>query len=155
MSLAAVNLPKYASVLNRGVGVLGTGASTVGATAIGVDGSAADAKVCYTAGAFGGICESIIVSTDNSAALVGIIVYILDVATVNPLGTVSVPLSSGSTAAAPAADIINGLPGLPINSVYKKYIPLKANQTIKIASVSALTANKYIWVSTSGVDFVA
>jgi len=52
MALATVNLPKYATVLNGSVGVLGTGASTVGATAINIDGIAADAKVCYTAGAY-------------------------------------------------------------------------------------------------------
>ena len=40
MALATVNLPKYATVLNGSVGVLGTGASTVGATAINIDGIA-------------------------------------------------------------------------------------------------------------------
>jgi len=155
MSLAAVNLPKYATVLNSGVGVLGTGASTVGATLIGIDGVAADAKVVYTAGAFGGMCESLILSTDNSAAAIAVIVYILDGAVVHPLGLVAVPLSSGTLGTAYAVDAVSTLVGLPINSVYRKYIPLKANQTIKIAVLAAMTANKYVWASSSGVDFVA
>ena len=154
MSLAAVNLPKYATVLNCGVGVLGTGASTVGATAIGVDGIAADAKVVYTAGAFGGMVESLMCSINDTAA-VNVIVYELDGATVHPLGIVNVPINSGNLGTVPNVDLINGLIGLPINSVYKKYIPLKANMTVKVAVLAAMTANKYCYVHSSGVDFVA
>ena len=154
MSLAAVNLPKYATVLNSGVGVLGTGASTVGATLIGVDGIAADAKVCYTAGAFGGMVESLMCSITDTAA-VNVIVYELDGATVHPLGIVNVPINSGNLGTAANVDLINGLVGLPINSVYKKYIPLKANMTVKVAVLAAMTANKYCYVHSSGVDFVA
>lgn len=155
MSIAAVNMPKYATVLNSGIGVLGTGASTVGATLIGIDGIAADAKVVYTAGAYGGMCESLIISTDNSAAAIAVIVYVLDGAVVHPLGIVAVPLSSGTLGTAYAVDAVNVLVGLPLNSVYRKYIPLKANQVIKIAVIAAMTANKYVWASTSGVDFVS
>ena len=154
MSLAAVNLPKYCTVLNGGIGVLGTGASTVGATLIGVDGIAADAKVVYTAGAFGGMVESLMCSINDTAA-VNVIVYELDGATVHPLGIVNVPISSGNLGTVPNVDLINGLIGLPINSVYKKYIPLKANMTVKVAVLAAMTANKYCYVHSSGVDFVA
>jgi hypothetical protein len=154
MSLAAVNLPKYCTVLNGGIGVLGTGASTVGATLIGVDGIAADAKVVYTAGAFGGMVESLMCSINDTAA-VNVIVYELDGATVHPLGIVNVPINSGNLGTVPNVDLINGLIGLPINSVYKKYIPLKANMTVKVAVLAAMTANKYCYVHSSGVDFVA
>ena len=155
MSLAAVNLPKYATVLNSGVGVLGTGASTVGATLIGVDGIAVDAKVVYTAGAFGGMVESLMCSI-NDTAPVNVIVYCMDgVTTVHPLGIVNVPINSGNLGTAANVDLINGLVGLPINSVFKKYIPLKANMTVKVAVLAAMTANKYCYVHSSGVDFVA
>jgi hypothetical protein len=69
MAIAVENMPKYATILNGGIAVLGTGASTVGATAINVDGIAADAKVCYTAGAYGGMIESLLVSTNDTAAV--------------------------------------------------------------------------------------
>ena len=154
MSLAAVNLPKYATVLNGSVGVLGTGASTVGATVIGIDGIAADAKVVYTAGAYGGMVESLIASINDTAA-VNVLVYILDGSTVHPLGIVNVPLSSGNSGTVPAVDLINGLAGLPINSVYKKYIPLKPNLVLKVAVLAAMTINKILWVKSSGVDFIA
>lgn len=154
MSLAAVNIPKYATVLNGGVAKLGDGASTVGATALGVDGIAADAKVCYTAGAYGGIVESLMASTNDTAA-VNVLVYILDGSTVHPLGIVNVPLSSGNSGTVPNVDLINGLIGLPVNSVYKKYIPLRANVVLKVAILAAMTANKILFVKSTGVDFVA
>jgi hypothetical protein len=154
MSIAAVNMPKYATVLNGGVGVLGTGASTVGATAVGVDGIAADAKVVYTAGAYGGIVESLMVSISDTVT-VNLIVYAMDGTTVHPLGLVNIPLSSGNALSVPNVDVINGLVGLPINSVSKKYIPLRANMTLKVACLAAMTANKYVWAKSTGVDFIA
>jgi hypothetical protein len=154
MALAAVNMPKYATVLNGGVGVLGTGASTVGATALGVDGSAADAKVCYTAGAYGGMVESLMLSTNDTAA-VNVFVYLLDGATVHPLGIVNVPLSSGNSATVSNVDAIAALLGLPMNAVGKKYIPLRANMTLKVSVLAAMTANKCLWAKSTGIDYVA
>jgi hypothetical protein len=154
MSLAAVNLPKYCTVLNGGVAKLGDGASTVGATALGVDGIAADAKVCYTAGAYGGMVESLMAST-NDTVTVNVFIYGLDGATVHPFGIVNVPLSAGNLGTVPNVDLINGLIGLPINSVYKKYIPLRANMTLKVAVLAAMTVNKILWVKSTGVDFIA
>jgi len=154
MALSAVNLPKYCTVLNGGIAKLGDGASTVGATALGVDGIAADAKVCYTAGAYGGMVESLMASSNDTAA-VSVLVYLLDGATVQPLGIVNVPINSGNLVTVPNVDLINGLTGLPINSVYKKYIPLRANMTVKVAVLAAMTANKILWVKSTGIDFVA
>ena len=154
MSLAAVNLPKYCTVLNGGVAKLGDGASTVGATALGVDGIAADAKVCYTAGAYGGMVESLMAST-NDTVTVNVFIYGLDGATVHPFGIVNVPFSAGNLGTVPNVDLINGLIGLPINSVYKKYIPLRANMTLKVAVLAAMTVNKILWVKSTGVDFIA
>ena len=147
-------MPKYANVLNSGVGVLGTGASTVGATVLGVDGIAADAKVCYTAGAYGGMLECLSINTNDTAA-VNAFVYILDGVTVIPLGIVNVPLSSGNSATVPNVDGIAALLGLPVNAMGKKYIPLKGNQVVKVSVLAAMTANKILWASATGVDYVA
>jgi len=154
MSLAAVNLPKYCTVLNGGGCKLGTGASTVGATVLGIDGIVADAKICYTAGAFGGMVESLMVSINDTVA-VNMFVYILDGATVYPIGICNIPINSGNLGTAYAIDVINSLAGLPYNSVYRKYIPLRANQVVKVAVLAPMTVNKSLWATTSGVDFIA
>jgi hypothetical protein len=154
MSLDAVNKPRYATVLNGGVGKLGTGASTVAATALGTDGIAADAKVVYTAGAYGGIVESLSLSTDDSSA-VNVLVYAMEGSTVHPLGVVPVPALSGASGSALNVDGLAQLQGLPKNSVYKPYIPLRANMTLKIAVLANMTVNKILFAKATGVDFVA
>lgn len=152
--LGLVHYPKYATILNGGVAKLGTGASTVGATALGVDGIAADAKVCYTAGAYGGIVESLMVSTNDTAA-VNLLVYAMDGADVHPLGLVNIPLSSGNASGVANVDVLAGLIGLPKNTGGNKYIPLRAGMTLKVAVLAAMTANKILVAKTTGVDFVA
>jgi hypothetical protein len=154
MSIAAVNMPKYATVLNGGACQVGTGASTVGATVIGVDGIAADAKVVYTAGAYGGIVECLLLSINDTAA-VNVLVYAMDGATVHVIGIVNVPINSGNLSTAPNVDALNAIQGLPKNSSGVKYLPLKANMTLKIASLAAMTANKSIFAKSTGIDFVA
>jgi len=154
MTLAAVNIPRYATVLNGGVAVLGTGASTVGLTAINVDGIAADAKVVYTAGAYGGMINSLIVSTNDSAAI-NAIIYIMDGAVVHHCGVVNIPASSGTNGVAANVDIINAIQGLPIDSTFRKYIQLRPNCTVKIAVIAAMTANKILIAKATGLDYIA
>lgn len=157
IDLSAANYPKYATVLNGSIAKLGDGASTVGATLLGVDGIAADAKVCYTAGAYGGIIESLIININDTVA-VNVLVYIVEGGVVNPLGIVNIPISSGSLGTVPAVDALNGtgicLNGLPFNSVFKKYIPMKPNATLKVAVLAAMTANKILFAKTTGTDYI-
>jgi hypothetical protein len=153
--IPAVNMPKYATVLNGGSAILGTGASTVGATLIGVDGIAADAKVCYTAGAYGGIVESLMLSTNDTAAVNALIYAMEGVAVVHVLGIVPVPLSSGNALNVLNVDGLTNLKGLPYNAAGKPYLSLRANMTLKVAVLAAMTANKYLFAKTTGVDFSA
>jgi hypothetical protein len=157
------NYPKYANVMNGGVGVLGTGASTVGATALGTDGIAADAKVVYTPGAFGGNVYTLLLSTDDTAA-VNVRVYLLDTGTsaVHPLGIVAVPALSGTVSVAVAITVVDGingslvcLTGLQLDQVYRKYIPVRASFVVKIAVAAAMTANKILYCKTTGMDYSA
>jgi hypothetical protein len=154
MSIGAVNMPKYATVLNGGVCQLGISGSTVGATALGVDGIEADAKVCYRAGAFGGIIESLMISTNDTAA-VNVFVYAMDGATVHSFGIVPVPINSGNIGTALNVDGLTNLQGLPKNAAGCKYLPLRANMTLKVAVLAAMTANKILIAKTTGVDFVS
>lgn len=154
MALAQVNIPKYATVLNGGVAVLGTGASTVGATAINVDGIAADAKVVYTSGAYGGMINSLIVSTNDTAA-VNAIVYIMYGGTVHHCCVVNIPALSGTNGTAANVDIINAIQGLPLDSTFRKYIQLRPYCTVKIAVIAAMTANKILIAKATGIDYIA
>lgn len=154
MALEAKNIPIYPTVLNGGVAVLGTDASTVGATAINIDGIAADAKVVYTAGAYGGIVESLLLSTTDSAAC-NVIIYKMDGATVHHVCVVNVPALSGTNGVAANVDGLNAIQGLPINSAFKKYLQLRPNMTLKVAVIAAMTANKLLIAKATGVDYIA
>lgn len=154
MSLPAVNMPKYATVLNGGACQLGTGASTVGATALGIDGIAADAKAVYTAGASGGIVESLLLSTNDTAA-VNALIYALEGSNVHVIGLVNIPAGSGGAAAVANVDGLNAINGLPKNAAGVKYLPLRANMILKVAVLAAMTANKILCAKATGVDFAA
>lgn len=154
MAISSVNMPKYATVLNGGVCQLGTGATGVLATAIGVDGVAADAKVCYTAGASGGIVESLSLNT-NDTVVVNALIYAMDVAVVHPLGLVLVPASAGNASGIANVDGLTNIAGLPKNAAGVKYLPLRANMTLKVAVLANMTLNKCLWAKTTGVDFIA
>jgi hypothetical protein len=142
------------TVQNNGVGQLGDGASTVGATALGVDGIAADAKVMFTAGAHGSLVQSIMIST-NDTADVDVILYALDGAVVEPLGVVSVPAGSGNAVLTPNVDGLVALMGLPVNGSSQKHIPLKAAMVLKVAVLGAMTENKILTATTTGLDYIA
>jgi len=153
-SASYVNLAK---TINSDTCKLGTGASTVGATAIGVDGSAADAKAVYTAGAFGGIVYSLMISTNDTTA-VNAIIYKLDGATVKHLGMVNIPVGAGTNGTSANVNAFAGtafaLIGLPIDSNGNYFIYMKPNEVLKIAVLAAMTANKCVWATSQGLDLI-
>lgn len=155
VDLGLVNMPKYATVINSGVGILGTGASTVGATSLGVDGIAADAKTIYTAGAYGGIVDYIAVLTDDTAACHARLYVLNTDSSVEPLGTIPVPIQSGDLSTALPVDAFASLSGASLDEKYHKVIRLKAGAQLKIASRAAMTANKKMWGMARGLDFIA
>lgn len=153
--LTGASYPNLAKTINSGNCQLGTGASTVGATAIGVDGSAADAKAVYTAGAYGGIVQSLMISSNDTAA-VNAIIYKLDGAVVKHLGIVNIPIGAGTNGTVANINAFAGsgstLIGLPIDSNGNYYIYMKPNEVLKIAVLAAMTANKVIWATSQGLD---
>lgn len=155
VDLGLVNMPKYATVINSGSAVLGTGSSTVGATALGVDGIAADAKAIYTAGAYGGIVDYIALSTDDTTA-VNVRLYVLNSdSSIEVIGIVPVPIQSGDLGTALNVDAFASLNGCSLDEKYHKIIRLKAGAQLKIAVKAAMTANKKLFGMARGLDFIA
>lgn len=149
--LSAGQIPKVANVPNGGVGVIAASSNiaTLGSDTNGVD--------VYTAGTQGGRVYSLLGSTDDTVTS-NIFLWILDGATVKPLGLVNIPLSSGNTNAARfCVDFLDGIniPGLPFDNTGKRYIPLKANEKLRAGSLAGLTAAKSTWVTAMGADYQA
>lgn len=153
MALTAGQIPKVANVPARSVATLVASSNTI---TMGAD---ANGEACYTADAtHGGRVESLTAVTDDAAVPPLVHVYILNGAEVTPLGTVSVPVSSGNTLAAKLnVDFLDGvnIVGLPIDNNGKRYIPLKGGDILKCGVIGNLTAAKACWVQGSGSNYQA
>lgn len=148
--LTAGEIPKYSNVPNGGVALIAASSNTV---AIGVDTNGAS---CYTAGSSGGRVYALLAST-NDTVTVNVFVWILRGSTVIPLGLVNVPLSSGNVTAVANVTFLNGtvLAGLPYDNQGNKYIPLNANDVLRVGALANLTSGKTCWVSAIGSDYQA
>jgi hypothetical protein len=155
MALTAGQIPKVANVPNSGVGAVAASSNvvTLGADASGVD--------VYTAAAtYGGRIYSVIANTNDTVA-VNIFLWILDGATVIPLGIVNVPLSSGNLGTVSAVNMLDpsnanaALKGLAIDEQGNRYIPLKGGQKLRAGSLAGLTSAKTCWITAIGSDYQA
>jgi hypothetical protein len=149
MALSAGQIPIVANVPNGGVGVIAASSNII------TLGNNTNGATCYTAGADGGRVYSLTAVTDDTVT-VNVFVWILRSSTVIPLGLVNVPLSSGNTFAARFnVDFLDGINilGLPIDNNGKRYIPLMANDVLRVGSLAGLTAAKTCWVHASGADY--
>ena len=145
MSLSAGQIPKVANVPNGGVGVIAASSNTV------TLGSNTNGATAYTAGTAGGRVMSLTAVTDDTVT-VNVFVYIYRGSTVIPLGLVNVPLSSGNTNAARFnVDFLDGVNilGLPIDNTGKRYIPLMANDVLKVGALANLSSGKTAWIQAS------
>lgn len=150
-ALTAGQIPRVANIPNGGVALI-TGVSNI--TVLGVDTNGATA---YTAGTSGGRVTSLTAVTDDTVTI-NVFVYIYRGSTVIPIGLVNVPLSSGNTNAARFnVDFLDGINivGLPIDNTGKRYIPLMANDILKVGSLAGLSLTKTCWVHASGSDYQA
>lgn len=152
--LTAGAIPKRANVPNSGVAAVTASANIVAA---GLD---ANGLAAYTAGSSGGRVYTLL-ATNNDTVAVNLILYILDGASVLPLGMVLVPASSGNLAATPNVNLLDPnnatqkLVGLMVDENGNRYIPLKASQVLKCGSLAGLTALKVCYVTAIGADYQA
>lgn len=150
MALLTVEKPVYARTLNNGSGSVTASSNTV------TLGSDTNGATVYTAGAFGGRIESLVVSTDDTVT-VNLFFWILNGATVKPLGMANIPLSSGNALNVPAVDILSGsgstLVGMLIDPNGKRYISLMANEVLRMGCLANMTAAKKAYATAQGFDF--
>ena len=112
------------------------------------------AKLCFTAGTNDSDVKSIIATTTDSAA-VNLTFWVTRGGTDYLLGTVNIPITAGDTGAIPSVDILGAglIPGLPLDSTGKPYLPLKTGDTLKVGCLVTMTAAKTTYVSIFGQDY--
>lgn len=111
-------------------------------------------KLCFTAGADDSDVKAIIVTSNDTAAM-NIQLWIVRGGVDYLLGTINIPTLSGTNGTVVSVDLINavGIPGLPVDSAGKRYLPLKSGDTLKTNPLVAVTAAKTVWVSVLGQDY--
>lgn len=128
---------------------VGSGTNTTAGTL----GSNTNGVTCFTAGAYGAIVESLVVSTTSTAA-VNLLFYIYRGSTVIPIGVVNVPLSSGNLGTVANCDALLGsgitLLGLPVNNQGKRFISLEASDLLKWVPLATVTGD--VHVTATGFD---
>jgi len=112
------------------------------------------AKLCFTAGADDSDVKAIIATSDDTAAI-NLKIYITRGGTDYLIGTVNIPIAAGTNGTTPAVDVLNStaFAGLPLDSVGKRYIPMKTGDTLKIGALATMTAAKTCTVSVFGQDY--
>ena len=145
--LVANQIPKYAINPNSGVANL----TPVNIVTLGSD---ANGLACYTAGVLGGRVYVLLASTTDTVA-VNVFIYILNLLSVRSLGLVNVPLSSGNVANTPNVNLLdsNSLRGIAIDASGNRYIPLNANEVLKVGTLAAMTAARTTIVTAIGSDY--
>jgi hypothetical protein len=116
---------------------------TPGVSFVNADGVAN--KTLVTAGANDSVVKSIMV-TSSDTAVVNLKVSVGDGVTDRVIGTVAVPIASGTNGAAASVDLLNAasLPGLPLDQNGKRILPLQTGYLVKVAPLVALTAAKNV-----------
>lgn len=119
------------------------GIKTPGASFANADGTAY--KTLYTASADDAIVKSIMV-TSNDTAAVNLKVAINDGVTDRVIGTVNIPITAGLTGAIAAVDLLGSslMPGLPLDQNGKRVLPLQGTHVLKVAPLVAVTAAKTV-----------
>lgn len=150
MALTAGQIPIYANVPNGGVGTIAASSNTV------TLGSDTNGATVYTAGSKGGRVMSLNLTT-NDTVTVNVFLWILNGASVRPLGILNVPLSAGNAA---NTLNINGLDpavlkGLPRDAMGNPYIPLQPNEVLRAGALANLTSAKTCYVTATGMDYQA
>ena len=111
-------------------------------------------KTVYTAGASGSKIDNLMVTnTDTGAYTVNI--WITISATAYLIGTVSIPLSSGNTTAAPTVNLLNAANFTILNTdaMGNHYLYLASGATLQVSSTTTVAAAKALTFVAQGGDY--
>lgn len=113
-----------------------------------VPGDTTTQKTLYTASANDAIIKGILVASDDTAA-VNLRVFVDIGGTAYQIGTVNIPIASGTNGTANAVDALNStaMPGLPVDRNGKRVLPLAAGCILKVAALATVTSAKTVTVS--------
>lgn len=105
-------------------------------------------KTIYTASSDDAVIKSLVCVSDDTSA-VNLRVFITIGGVDQQIGTVNIPIASGTNGTANAVDVLNSLAmaGLPIDANGKRHLPLGNGNSLKIAALATVTAARTVTVT--------
>lgn len=120
-------------------------------TIVNADGTTAK-DVTDTFGSSGGKCTSIMVTSDDTAAVkLGVYYYDAGDTAAYLLGTITVPIAAGTDGSTSAVNLLSttAIPGLDANG----HLLVNAGDKVQVAATAAVTAAKTVTVVGQAQDF--
>lgn len=152
MSLQSNQIPVYFTIPFSSVGILS--AATAGQLGMGTGTTTVyTAPTSATTTLGGAIINSLIASTDDTAAVNLFVQTLTAAGQYRPIAQINVPLSSGNIASTLMIDCLDPTVarGLPYDNTGKPFILLDAGESLVISTVANMTAAKKCYVSASGL----
>ncbi len=105
-------------------------------------------KTVYTAASDDAVVKGLLCVSDDTAA-VNLRVALTIGGTDYQIGTVNIPIASGTNGTANAVDVLNSvaMPGLPLDRDWKRILPLMAGVVLKVAALATVTTAKTVTVT--------
>jgi hypothetical protein len=111
-------------------------------------------KTGYTAGANGSKIVGVIAASDDTSNR-DIQISLTNGGTSYPLATKTVPLASGTSAAAAPVNLLDPsvIPGLPLDSDGNPFLYLISGDTLTFEALVTVTSGKHVTIHVIGADF--
>lgn len=111
-------------------------------------------KDLLTAGVNDTIVRSVTCVSDDTAA-VNLRVFIHDGVSSRQIGTVNIPIASGTNGTASSVDVINmsSIPSLPIDGNGKRILLLKTGHKLQVAALVTVTTAKTVTITAIAEDY--
>lgn len=111
-------------------------------------------KDVLTAGTNDTIVRAVNCVSDDTAA-VNLRVFIYDGSASRQIGTVNIPIASGTNGTASSVDVINmsSIPSLPLDGNGKRILLLKTGHKLQVAALATVTSGKTVTVTAIAEDY--
>jgi hypothetical protein len=148
MALEAKEKPWFPNIPNDGTVIM------TNSTLLSTLGAITNMQTLITAGDLGTIVDSIAVNSTDSAAMF-LYFAIIEGSTCKALFGLLVPAGSGDSSSATTVDGLSSVyaSALPIDGNGKRYIRLKAGDTLSVGLKATITPAKTVTVTASGTDY--
>lgn len=109
-------------------------------------------KTIYTAGASGSKVVAVLATSTDGTARVFTVGFVHSAATFI-LGAETVAITAGTDGATKTTNLLDLIPGLPVDNDGQPYLYMSANDTLEATNITQVTSGKNVNISVIAADF--